>query len=284
MARPCTICGRPDRAAIDAALRAGTPPSEVALQHPDAGARCIARHAASHHHTRSQVAAPPAAPPPRLSPTAPPASFAGSDPRAGPTAETPAVSVPVSAPPAEVPAPTAPANDAAPPPSERLPEGPPSEPRSVPPPEEEIPPTREAKVGHIMGLVAGGLWEDGESIRELARAWRMSQGSVAHIASEARRRVRSAIDPKRIGEIVATTCHRGLGAAVAMAEAGDSKALSGLAAIARVYKDLLPPTPEKTEEVPVFKVDLSEPERPPVEPPCPSSGSSSPPAGDPAPA
>lgn len=137
-----------------------------------------------------------------------------------------------------------------------------------------------------MGLVAAGLWEDGDSIRELARAWRMAPGSVAHIASEARRRVRSAIDPRRIGDIVATTCHRGLGAAVAMAEAGDAKALSGLAAIARIYKDLLPPREDKPEEAPTFRVELSSPDRPPseLEPACPpSSGSSSPPGDAPAP-
>jgi hypothetical protein len=280
MARPCTICGRSDRAAIDAALLAGASAVDVALQHPDASARCIGRHAASQHHTRPQVAAPRAAPPPRLSPAAPPASFGGSDPRAEGRAVTAAVSVPVSASPEGVPAAE---EDAPAEPLESL-EAPASEP---PPGEDEIPPTREAKVGHIMGLVAAGLWADGDSIRELARAWRMAPGSVAHVASEARRRVRSAIDPRRIGDIVATTCHRGLGAAVAMAEAGDAKALSGLAAIARIYKDLLPPRDDKPEEAPTFRVELSSPERPASEPEpaaCPpSSGSSSPPGDAPAP-
>ena len=154
---------------------------------------------------------------------------------------------------------------------------------------EVVPDTREAKVGHVMGLMAGDLWIDGgESIAALARSWSMAEGSVAHIASEARRRVTSSIDPGAIGKIVASTCHRGLTAAVSMAEGGDPKALNGIAAIARVYSGMLPTLTEKKPSVddpPVFRIELTTPERPPPaapEVPCPS-GSSSPPAGDPAP-
>lgn len=264
MARPCTICGHASRAAIDAALLAGTPPAKVAARYPDASARCVLRHAASRHHQLPQETASQAAPAPR-SPPAPPALVVGSAGLAEP--ETVSAGVP------EVPAQSAPAprpaNDAESPPSDRL-------------PEEQIPPTREAKVGSIMGMMAAGLWEDGVSLRDLARAWGMAEGSIAHIAGEARRRMKSAIDPRQIGQIVAATCHRGLAAAVAMVEAGDAKALNGLASIARVYKDLLPaPAEEKGDEPAVFRIELSTPERPAPEVPCPS-GSSSPPAADPA--
>jgi hypothetical protein len=149
-----------------------------------------------------------------------------------------------------------------------------------------------------MGLMAANRWVTGTTGPELAAQWGLHPGTLEHIAAEASRRVHAVGEADYVRTRIAAALDEALGHGLQMLRPhivdgfevpGDPRALSGVAGLVKAFGELAgvarPKTePEKSTEVPTFKVDLSLPERPPLEEPCPPpSGSSSPPAGDPAP-
>lgn len=273
MSRPCTVCGRADQDEIDDALRRGESNRSIARRCAGTSKDSIARHAA--HAITAPTPGPPPAPPEG---SAPPAALGAPPERTAPRP-------PAGAPP-PAPAPPSPERDEPPP----APQDGAQEPR-----------TREERVRFVMGLMAANRWETGKTGRELALAWGLSPGTLDHVAAEASRRVKAVGEAEYVRTRLAAALDEGLGHALNMIrprlvskgellveEPGDPRALSGLAQLVKTYGELggvarPSAAPDKPESPPVFRVDLASPERP--EPPslCPSSGSSSPPGGDPAP-
>jgi hypothetical protein len=153
-----------------------------------------------------------------------------------------------------------------------------------------------------MGVMAAGEWETGRTGRELAEAWGLNPGTLDHIASEASRRVKAVGESEYVKTRIAAALDEGIGHALGMLrprtvtdkkgdvveEPGDPRALGGLAQLVKAFGELagvarpkVETKDNKLDEPATFRVELSAPERPPAEVPCPS-GSSNPPDGDPA--
>jgi hypothetical protein len=205
MPRPCSVCGHPKRREIDESLRRGDKPNAIARAHAPLTDDAVRRHLAAKHHEATAA-------------------------------------------PGRTSAPVAPTGDKQKAPRLHLVGGSESpvtrsrkEPRNREPAPElipaEAPVDRDGRVKHCMAVMAANMWENGETGKVLAAAWGMSPSTLADIAAEASRRLRSATDDKQIGSMVAVALSRGLEAAVSMVEAGDAKALSGLASLAKVYLD-----------------------------------------------
>lgn len=286
MSRPCTICGRPDRAAIDAALHRGDSTRAIARTFPGALKDSVSRHHGAGHHlaTAPPFAPAAAAPPPPASPAK--AARARAAPRAAARAAPPSPSPP--APPAPLPTSTEPARD-------RHVDVPAATPSAAPR-------DREGRVRHCMGLMASNQWQTGITGGELAAEWGLHPGTLDHYAAEASRRVKAVGEAEYVRTRIAAALDESVGHALQMlrpriteengvqiTEQGDPRALGGLASLVKAFGELAgvakpkAETAEKHDEVPTFRVDIVSPERPPAETdPCPSSGSSSPPEGEPA--
>jgi hypothetical protein len=83
-----------------------------------------------------------------------------------------------------------------------------------------------------MRLMTALRWTTGETGPLLAAAWGMAATSIAEIAGEASRRIRSAMDPATVKELVCDAMREGLAIALADRDA------RGLAAVAKVYADV----------------------------------------------
>jgi len=157
------------------------------------------------------------------------------------------------------------------------------------------PPDREGRVRACMELMTGGRWESGVTANELAAEWGMTPGAVAHISSEASRRVKAVGEHDFVRTRIAAALDEGLAIALGMARGskangvvvpGDPRALAGLASIAKAFKELAgsgskPADPDGNR----FIVELVSPERPvpcSPQPSSPPSGDSSPPTDAPA--
>jgi hypothetical protein len=286
MSRPCTICGRPDRAAIDEALRRGDSTRAIARAHPGALKDSVSRHHGAGHHLATASAPPAAAVAP-----APPAPSSAKPPRAR---AAPRAAVQVAPPSSSSPAPAAEA------PTSTAPGSPgymgPEHGAAAP----AAPRDREGRVRHCMGLMASNQWETGVTGPELAAEWGLHPGTLDHYAAEASRRVKAVGESDYVRTRIAAALDEALGHGLEMlrprvtvednvqvTERGDPRALGGLASLVKAFGELAGVKPkaepiERHDEPPTFRVELASPERPPAETdPCPSSGTSSPPGDEP---
>lgn len=145
------------------------------------------------------------------------------------------------------------------------------------------PPTNEARVRHVMGLIASGRWQGVDSIAELAVEWEMSEGTLTRVAAEAQRRVAAVDDGDFVRRRLAVAIDELVDEARAMVRKGDPRALSGFAQVGRLFADITGATraaTPTTDGPPVFRVELT---TAPPQTACPPSGNSSPPDDGPAP-
>lgn len=146
-------------------------------------------------------------------------------------------------------------------------------------------PTKEARVNHIITLMARLEWVTGETGPELAEQWGCSPGTVEHDACEASRAVQRQVDPGAVQKTVMAALHEGIGLALDFARSktvgdrvipGDPKGLAALAHIARTMAVFAPaPAPQRTgatTERPQLNVIYPEGMSPAPTTPAPSDG------------
>jgi hypothetical protein len=264
MARPCSICGHPDREAIDKALQAGASNREIARQHlgDPAAKDSIRRH-------RRHLGEPTPRKPRGRTEAA--TSSARSEPEKGPKRRTVVHrDIKPEKGPQKRPAPTAPAaSEAA---ENAAPEAPAQPPEKPSQSGSDGALSREARVRQIMALMAARRWQ-GDEHEALAAEWGITPGTVEHYAGEASRRVRAVMEGEHtwVRTRVGVALDHGLDLAIQQAEAGDSRALSALAQLARSVRELFAPHGKggdgRQDEPAVFRVELSMPERPTTEAP-----------------
>lgn len=263
--RPCSICGRPDLAAIDAELARGDSLRTVEAAHPGTHKDALARHKAQGH--SGQVApAPPreAAPPPRASRPAKPG------PPPAPLEEPGAEDAP--APPR-----AAPRLRLVPPPQQAsgAPRRPGTRPRQFGgdgPKAAQIS-DREARVREIMAIMTAGAWDGAHDTHaELAIKWGCAIGSVHTYAGEASRRIRAVGEADWVRTRISTALDEALTLGLAMARGGDSKALIGLAQVAKGFSAIAIGNAPSAHAEATFRIEMVSPERPvlevPAEPPA----------------
>lgn len=251
MARPCSICGHADLQAINKALQGGDSLDDVSERFK-LSRSALQRHRAAHLAAKP-VAKPAKAAKAKAKPRRAPAKPRDRS-RAAQKAVAPVTSV-----------------------------GEPTEPQRKPLPKPSA--DRESRVRACMELMAAGRWESGVTPQELAAEWGMAEGSLAHIAGEASRRVKAVGEQDFVRTRISAALDEGLGIALSMARGvnangvtipGDPRALGGLASIAKAYRELASPAatataPQAREPVTIIYpagVAPLPPDGPPLQPPA----------------